>query len=229
MLGNGIFTQEDVQWRSSRDTIRPFMCPRLTDCTPHVEALIGRLKSIALCRVDLQEHFRQLTLDATMETILGLPVDNFTGKTGLSFSKAFAMASRVTGTRIRLGNLYFLYHPRGFSKACQVIKEHIDQVIETALSNSNEANIKPENRSLIEEFHERLPTARIRDQVLNILLAGQDTTAATLSYAFLLLLRHPDELKKLQNEISDIVGGKLEITPNDIQRMSLLQNVLRES
>ena len=228
MLGDGIFTQEGEEWKRSRDTVRPFMSPQLKDCMPHVEALIGRLKSVAFGKVDFQEHFRQLTLEATMKMILGLSVDSFNGKIGLSFSKAFAEASRVTGTRIRLGGLYFLYH-RGFSKVCKIIKEHINQVIKTALGGCDELNTKWQHRSLIEALHEHLPSTQVRDQVLNILLAGQDTTAATLSYIFLLLLRHPDGLEKLRKEISDIVGSKQEITSNDIQRMSLLQNVLRES
>jgi cytochrome P450 len=43
------------------------------------------------------------------------------------------------------------------------------------------------------------------------------------------LLRHPMVMKKLQNEIREIVGNKTEITDNDLVEMHYLRAVIKES
>lgn len=85
----------------------------------------------------------------------------------------------------------------------------------------------------------------VRDQVLNILIAGRDNTAATLSYALSvsfvlfgvnadpllshLLLRNPNALETLRLEIDNVLGQQMEITRAHIQKMSFLHNVLQGS
>jgi cytochrome P450 len=46
--------------------------------------------------------------------------------------------------------------------------------------------VEPEKPSFITELHrDNQDLQLVRDQVLNVLIAGRDTTAATLSYALL--------------------------------------------
>ena len=47
----------------------------------------------------------------------------------------------------------------------------------------------------------------IRDQLVAVLLAGRDTTAATLSWTFMELARHPEVVEKLHKEIHSKVGS----------------------
>jgi cytochrome P450 len=47
----------------------------------------------------------------------------------------------------------------------------------------------------------------LRDQILNVLLAGRDTTASLLSNMFFELARHPEIYAKLREEVSGL-GGK---------------------
>jgi cytochrome P450 len=51
----------------------------------------------------------------------------------------------------------------------------------------------------------------LRDQIVAVLLAGRDTTAATLSWTLYELGRHPEVVGKLRAEIEEVVG--LERTP----------------
>lgn len=68
----------------------------------------------------------------------------------------------------------------------------------------------------------------VRDQVLNVLIAGRDTTAATLSYAFHLVLRNPSVLETFRCEIHTVFGPEKDIKRAHIQRMPYLHNVLQE-
>jgi cytochrome P450 len=48
----------------------------------------------------------------------------------------------------------------------------------------------------------------LRDELMTLLVAGHETTATSLAWAFDLLLRHPDALARLQGEIEDGEGDE---------------------
>ncbi len=52
------------------------------------------------------------------------------------------------------------------------------------------------------EDGERLSDSEIRDDLITLLLAGHETTATTLAWAFDLLLHHPDALRRVREEAS---------------------------
>jgi cytochrome P450 len=67
----------------------------------------------------------------------------------------------------------------------------------------------------------------MKNEMLNILLAGRDSMASLMSYTFHVLVRRPDILAKLKKEVE----GLERRTPNweDLKRMGYLKNVLTES
>ena len=69
----------------------------------------------------------------------------------------------------------------------------------------------------------------VRDQLVNVLIAGRDTTACLMSWAFFLLVRHPNTLDKLRSEIHQVTEGSPELTRARIKRMKYLRCVLNES
>ncbi|KAG4443781.1 hypothetical protein IFR05_000772 [Cadophora sp. M221] len=233
MIGNGIFTQDGIAWKHSREVLRgQFMqiqYQNLKGFREHLETMMGRL-STSSGATDLQPMFYRLTLDTTIAMILGQPVESFKHEIGDLFSKAFDQASLVTGTRARLGDLYFLYSPTGFVKACGTIKKYIYQFAVGALQREVENPVDSKKTSLISELHRHSEDLQlVRDQILNVLIAGRDTTAATLSYAFHLLLRNPNVLETLRCEIDTVVGPEKDIKRAHIQRMPYLHNVLQET
>lgn len=69
----------------------------------------------------------------------------------------------------------------------------------------------------------------IRDQLVAVLLAGRDTTAATLSWTIYELSRHPECVRKLRDEIINQVGLDRKPTYHDLKNMKYLQNVMNET
>ncbi|CAG8957897.1 hypothetical protein HYFRA_00000237, partial [Hymenoscyphus fraxineus] len=233
MIGEGIFTQDGPAWKHSREVLRKqFMrmqYQNLRGFNEHLENLIERMKASSGI-IDLQPMFYRLTLGTTIAMILGQPVESFEHEVGDFFSKAFDKASLVTGTRARLGDLYFFYRPRGFFGACETIREYISQFVMNALQRESGGQSDSEKTSFIAELHHDSHDLQLaRDQVLNVLIAGRDTTAATLSYAFHLLLENPRVLKRLRHEIYIIIGDEKEITRAQIQQMPYLHNILQET
>ena len=189
MIGEGIFTQDGVAWKHSREVLRrQFMrmqYQNLEGFREHLDNLIERLNASSGI-TDVQPMFYRLTLDTTIAMILGQPVESFKHEIGDFFSKAFDKASLVTGTRARLGDMYFLYRPRGFFKACDTIKRYTHRFVTDTLRREEESLVKFGKSSFISELHrDNQDLQLVRDQVINVLLAGRDTTAATMSYALL--------------------------------------------
>lgn len=68
----------------------------------------------------------------------------------------------------------------------------------------------------------------IRSELLNILLAGRDTTASLLSNIFFELPRHPEILARLRREITEFVGDE---SPNyqQLKNMKYLKAIINET
>ncbi len=149
----------------------------------HVETLV---EALSRCKgvVDLQPFFFRLTLNTTIAIILGQSVENFEHEIGDLFAKSFYKASSGTATRVRLGDFYWLYAPKGFFAACKTIKMYTDQFVKEALGQNCERAKNSKGHTFITDLYgEHQDISLVRDQVLNVLIAGRDTTAATMSYA----------------------------------------------
>lgn len=69
----------------------------------------------------------------------------------------------------------------------------------------------------------------LRDQIMAILLAGRDTTAATLSWTIYELAHYPVTYTKLRNEVLSIVGESRAPTYADLKNMTFLTHTLNET
>ena len=68
----------------------------------------------------------------------------------------------------------------------------------------------------------------IRDETLNILLAGRDTTASTLTFAVYRPAEHSDMLRRLREEILDVVGPTRRPTYDDIRNLKYMRAFINE-
>jgi len=67
----------------------------------------------------------------------------------------------------------------------------------------------------------------VRDEVMTIFLAGHDTTAAALSWTWLLLAAHPDAAQRLHTELAALPGDRPP-EPADVPRLLYTDMVIRE-
>ncbi|XP_042040162.1 cytochrome P450 71A6-like isoform X1 [Salvia splendens] len=69
----------------------------------------------------------------------------------------------------------------------------------------------------------------IKAIVLDMFAAGTDTTYTALEWAMTELIRNPEIMKTLQNEVREVAGNKDEIDEQDLEKMSYLKAVMKES
>ena len=69
---------------------------------------------------------------------------------------------------------------------------------------------------------------QVRDEVMTLLLAGHETTALALSWAFLMLDRHPEARERLDLELNEVLGPRSP-TPADVPILPYAQAVVNET
>ncbi|WOG90747.1 hypothetical protein DCAR_0309991 [Daucus carota subsp. sativus] len=69
----------------------------------------------------------------------------------------------------------------------------------------------------------------IRGLILNLLVAGTDTTVVTIEWALSLLVNNPDVLKKAQDEIDNHVGHDRLLNESDIAQLPYLRCIITET
>ncbi len=186
-VGEGIFTQDGAPWKHSREMLRrPFLKTRYQDLrgfSEHADKLIAKL-SPSSGVVDLQPLFFAFTLATTTALIFGQSVETFENDEQDSFASSFDYASLISSLRVRLQDLYWAYNPSRYRAACGRIKIFADGFVQRAMQEKAGATeTESEGYAFIRELYEELrDPALVRDQLVNVLLAGRDTTACLLSW-----------------------------------------------
>ncbi|KAI1813016.1 cytochrome P450 [Poronia punctata] len=226
LLGKGIFTQEGIAWRHSRDLLRKqFMrvqSQSLDRFCEHVDNLIACIPTAG--EVDLQPLFFKLTLDTTTALLFGrsvysLRADIDQDVVNKGFSESFDIALDGLSKRFRIAPFHFLYAPPRFRRACRNVHRFVEGYIDEAGEDGASWFMDRGSRSNDE----------IRDQLVNILLAGRDTTACCLSWTFRLLVRHPHIMQRLRSEVAIVMRDTSSPTREQVRNMPFLACVVKES
>lgn len=151
------------------------------------------------------------------------------------FAYAFNEVQRIQNIITRMGPTFTKLMPKGhFHKCLRLMDEFINIYVQKALLLSQEElESKTKSEKGYTFLHELASYTRdpkvLRDQLVAVLLAGRDTTAATLSWAIYELGRHPEVVQKLRAEILSVVGPDRTPTYADLKGMRYLQNVMNET
>lgn len=244
LLGHGIFTNDGAAWQHSRELIRPnFTRSQIGDLATfesHVKHLIQALPHDG-STVDLQYLFFQLTMDSATEFLFGESTNclapGYKSEQGVHFAKAFDRSQRVCAERGRSGKASeWLQDMKQYSRDIKTCHDFADFFVRKALEYRESLDLSkgpPEIEEgkryiFLYELVKRVedPVA-IRSELLNVLLAGRDTTASLLSDVWFTLARRPDVWSRLREEV-DALEGK-HPTIQQIRDMRYLRIVLNES
>ncbi|KAI5962368.1 uncharacterized protein KGF55_003444 [Candida pseudojiufengensis] len=247
LLGDGIFTLDGNGWKDSRAMLRPQFAreqiAHVQIIEPHLQILKKHILKNKGKVFDIQELFFRLTVDTSTEFLFGESVHSlYDDSIGLKcddqvagFAEAFNEAQKSLAVRTYLQVLYFLYNPPSFWKNTKIVHNFAKTFVNKALSLTPEQLEKQEGYTFLYELvkHTRNPIV-LQDQLLNILVAGRDTTAGLLSFCFFELSRHPEIWSKLKEEIYSNFGYgdniNLEsITFETLKKCNYLKWVLNET
>lgn len=147
----------------------------------------------------------------------------------MGFTEAFHIASVEMTKRAKLQSLYWLADSKEGRRAVKYLQKFCDYMVDVTLRQTErvgeketaEEQRREEKHTLLKALaQDTRDPIELRDQVLFMLTAARDTTAALLSWMFLMLAKHPSIVKNLRAAILEDFGTE-DAPKNDISFMTL--------
>lgn len=246
LLGDGIFTLDGVGWKHSRAMLRPQFTreqiSHMGTLETHMKKMLNILRGHETTPVDIQKLFFKLTIDTATEFLFGESVGSFDGgnpkiKNSHSFDVSFNKSLSYLADRVRANAFYNFFNSKEFQSWCKVCKDFTDSFVNLAIEKYEaqqrlgideksitqfEKNTDKKKYVFLDELVKETRNPNVlRDQSLNILLAGRDTTASVLSWIFYSLAHHKDVFFKLRKIILDEFGTGDNSSPeNSLDRIT---------
>ncbi|PYI00297.1 cytochrome protein [Aspergillus sclerotiicarbonarius CBS 121057] len=217
LLGHGIFAADGKQWEKSRGLLRPsFTRDNIADLDifeRHVCQLLTWIPADGKT-VNLQDLFFRMTIDSATDFLFGQTVGTLQTErspVATQFSHDYHKAQDGVITRARLGSLIHLQpsFKREFKRAVAGSRAYVHRFVQEAVQARNtpcEKKVQPPDCFLTQLVELTSNETEITDQLLNVLLAGRDTTAGLLSIQFHILARRPDVWAKVREDVSSLGG-----------------------
>lgn len=73
-----------------------------------------------------------------------------------------------------------------------------------------------------------LTTNEITGMLIGVIFAGHHTSSGTAAWVLLELLKHPEHLKAVRDELDDVLGSDGEVNFQNLREVTQLENVLKE-
>ncbi|KAL0397584.1 UNVERIFIED_CONTAM: cytochrome [Sesamum calycinum] len=116
-----------------------------------------------------------------------------------------------------------------YFKKCFAI---FDEIIHQRLQGSDSMSKNDMLEALLDINHKNeseLSFDDIKHLLLDLFVAGTDTTSSTVEWAMAELMRNPEILSKARTELRNVVGQNEEVQESDISRLPYLQAVVKET
>ncbi|KAL8120560.1 psoralen synthase-like [Apium graveolens] len=193
--------------------------------------------------VNLSELFSQLTSSVVCRVALGRKYES---EKGISYKKLLGEMTELLGYFRSMGKyiplLYFVDWLEGLKGKVDKIANEIDAFLEGVVSDHQNA-IAPDNTYANKDFVSILleiqkenidsdfPINRdcIKSVILDMFFAGTETPSTTLEWTIAALIKNPDVMIKLQDEVRNICKGKPKVLESDLDEMHYLKAVIKES
>lgn len=228
------------------------MVRTFTNCSDRTmskfENLFENKNSNIEVELDLEAEFSSLALD-----IIGLGVFNYDFG---SFTKESPVIKAVYGTLFEAEHRSTFYIPywklplarwivprqRKFHSDLAVINNCLDELIKNAKETRQETDVEKlqqrdyanlKDASLLRFFVDMrgadVDDRQLRDDLMTMLIAGHETTAAVLTWAIFLLSQNPSKLKKAQEEVDSVLGRRGKITVDSLKKLEYIKLIIIES
>ncbi len=222
LLGNGIMTSEGELWRRQRRMIQPMFHRRVTE---GFAALIERCIADRIERwqgfadrdepVDVTEEMSGLTLDIILRAIFGSDLDWLEQRMG---GNPFAVVAEHAAR-----DLQFAYKFRSLTRLVGELvarrratgEDHHDFLGMLIGARDKDHGAPMAERELI-------------DEVMTLVVAGHETSAAALNWTWFLLATHPAAFDRLAAEI-DAVPERSGMSFEDCEALRYTQAVIKEA
>jgi len=229
-LGHGILTADHAEWKPQRKLIQPLM---------HAKHIMQYAETMACfgeqllsewqdgTERDIQADMTQVTMWIIAETMFGM---NITQSPAIEAAGEAAQRISVADLITPLPS----WLTKGRDREAVEINDVLTQVVDDFMA-ERRAQGETDRHDLLtllmntrDENGEPMSDEFVRDNILTLFLAGHETTANTLTWAFYYLAKHPDIAEQLHREVDEVLGGRMP-TLDDLPRLPYTLMVIKET
>ncbi len=236
IIGNGLFIAEDGAWQRQRKLVQPvFHAAHIQD---YVDCFAEQARAICASwqpgtTQQLDQEMMGLALRIICQTMFGSDVSAQVREIGTLMQRAMVEAEAQLRLGLPLPDWLPLPGLRRQRRAVNGIKALLLTLIhqeQMRLASGGDPNgtLLSMLLSARDEEDQPLSDMEVLDECMTIFVAGHETTAVALTWAWLLLLQHPPMLAKLQDEIHQTIGNR-PITHADLDNLPYLGQVVKET
>lgn len=231
-FGNGLLTSEREEWKRQRRLAQPaFHREKVASyagmMTQYTEQMLSAWQDGAT--IDVHHEMMNLTLHIVVRALFGVEAED-----AAKISEALnTMMRHTAGIRLLLPPLARKLPIPGMSDVRRVV-QHLNNSVSQIIS-LRRARPEQDSDDLLctllaarDEDDSAMDPREIRDQVLTFLLAGHETTALAVSWAWYLLSQNPEAEDKLHRELDTVLRGS---APKfaDLPALVYTDRVIKES
>ena len=236
LLGEGLLLSEGETWERQRALANPaFAMQRLGSMgdriTDHAAARTAAWEPGET--VDVEREMTRVTLDVILDLMLGVELPESRVADIESALEPLGERFRPDPLRFALPQWVPLPGDREFDRAVRTLETVVDDVV--AQRRGTEGTEGDEDApmdllSILLRARDRgeLSRDQLRDELVTVLLAGHDTTALTLTYAWILLSEHPDVERRVHEELDAVLDGERP-TAAHVREFEYLEWVVEEA
>lgn len=245
LVGNSIFVSSGAVWRRQRRMIDPaFSHMRLSKAFVSMSAAVDDYERLLDEHAARGERFSldlamsHLTADIICRTVFST---SLASQTAIDVFEAFTVFER-TCAQVELKRLIFdapfsdIPQHETVLEACERIRRHLGSLVDTHLAAVGEEGDSHRYDDIAAEviaardIETGAPFTRkeLLDQLGVMFLAGHETTASALIWAFLVISQQPAVMARIRAEVAAIAGdGPIEL--EQVRRMVFVRNVFKET
>ena len=235
VLGNGLLTSEGELWKRQRRIAQPaFHRQRVggfaATMVRAAENATALLESRRGQEVDIHQEMMRLTLRIVGETLLGYDATDAADEVGAALSFLLPLANERSSRIVDLPPILPTRENLKFRRALATLDAVVRRMIAERRKNPGD---RGDLLSMLivardAETGEAMDDRQLRDETMTMFLAGHETTANALTFAWLLLSRYPSTFRDLRAELAGVLGGRSP-TVDDLPKLALTRWVLQEA
>ena len=238
IFGNGLFTSDGESWLRQRRLMQPsFHRQRLANfgrlMTEATVAMLERWQRIACggAPLDIPLEMMRLSLRIAGLALFSLDLSNEADTVGRTFTTLGPLISKYA-------NLPFppLWVPTPRNRRLLTGLNTLNNVVYSIINERRKQPVDTDTADLLwmllstqdEEMGEGMSDQQLRDEVLTLLLAGHETTAAALTWTWYLLSQHPEVERRLHDELDTVLLGQVP-TVEQLDALPYTRMVIQEA
>jgi len=241
VLGRGLLTAEGDFWRGQRKLISPTLRRKHIESyadtmVAHTQEMLDEWKSGEVR--DFHEDIMGVTLRIVVKTLFNLDLQ-------AEYLEVGDLLEVVLEHFFERVNTAWRFVPQPLPTPMRAKNRHAVERLDTLIYQliemrrrqakaDSEAGRDEGNDLLyrllmaVDEDGHKMDNRQVRDEAMTFLLAGHETTALAITYAWHFMAAHPDAAAKVRDEVDAVLGGRA-ATVEDVEKLPYTRAFLNET